>query len=146
VYVLDLIDKEKERQQNTVELIALENICSRNIRKANGSILINKYAEGYPKKRYYSGCGIVDKIEQYGIDLAKELFSCEYVNIQPHSGSNANEIAYFSLLEKGEFKILGMSLDCGEHLTHGFKLVTDDNDNHLILVDLRRNKNMSGKI
>ena len=119
--ILGLIKQEEIRQQNTLELIASENICSKNIRIANGSVLTNKYAEGYPKKRYYSGCQIVDEIEQDAINSAKKLFGCEFANVQPHSGSNANEIAFLSFLEKGD-NILGMSLDCGGHLTHGFKL------------------------
>ena len=102
-------------------MIASENICSKEIREACGSVLTNKYAEGYPGKRYYSGCEVVDEIEDYAREKAKELFNCKYSNVQPHSGSSANLIAYFSLLEKGD-KILGMSLDSGGHLTHGFKL------------------------
>lgn len=119
--ILELIKKEKNRQQETVEMIASENICSKEIREACGSVLTNKYAEGYPGKRYYSGCEVVDEIEDYAREKAKELFNCKYSNVQPHSGSSANLIAYFSLLEKGD-KILGMSLDSGGHLTHGFKL------------------------
>jgi len=119
--IKELIEKEKIRQQETVEMIASENICSKEIREACGSVLTNKYAEGYPGKRYYSGCEVVDEIEDYAREKAKELFKCKYVNVQPHSGSSANLIAYFSLLEKGD-KILGMSLDSGGHLTHGFKL------------------------
>lgn len=116
-----LIEQEKIRQQETIEMIASENICSKEIREACGSVLTNKYAEGYPGKRYYSGCEVVDEIETIAIEKAKELFKCKYANVQPHSGSSANIIAYFSLLEP-EDKILGMSLDSGGHLTHGFKL------------------------
>ena len=119
--ITELIEKEKIRQQETVEMIASENICSKEIREACGSVLTNKYAEGYPGKRYYSGCEVVDEIENLAREKAKELFKCKYANVQPHSGSSANLIAYFSLLEKGD-KILGMSLDSGGHLTHGFKL------------------------
>lgn len=119
--VFDYIDKEQKRQQDTIELIASENITSKNVRKACGSILTNKYAEGYPKKRYYSGCEFVDEIETIAIEACKKLFSVNFANVQPHSGSNANEIAYFSLLDKGD-KILGLSLDCGGHLTHGYKI------------------------
>jgi glycine hydroxymethyltransferase len=119
--IFTIIDKEEKRQQETIELIASENITSKNIRKACGSVLTNKYAEGYPSKRYYSGCTNVDEIEQIAIDSCKQLFSCKFANVQPHSGSNANEIAYFSLLEAGD-KILGMSLDAGGHLTHGYKI------------------------
>lgn len=119
--ILSLIKEEERRQQNTIELIASENICSSDIRKACGSVLTNKYSEGYPKKRYYSGCKIVDEIEIIAIENAKTLFNCNYANVQPHSGSSANLIAFFSLLEKGD-KILGMSLNSGGHLTHGFNL------------------------
>lgn len=115
-----LIEKEEKRQQETLEMIASENICSKAIREACGSVLTNKYAEGYPKKRYYAGCEVVDEIEEYAIEKAKKLFNCKYANVQPHSGSSANIISYFSLLEKGD-KILGMSLNSGGHLTHGFK-------------------------
>jgi len=119
--IFDLINKEKERQQNTIELIASENITSKNIRDACGSVLTNKYAEGYPNKRYYSGCEFVDQIEQIAIDSCKSLFNVKFANVQPHSGSNANEIAYFSILNPRD-KILGMSLDAGGHLTHGYKI------------------------
>ncbi len=119
--IFELIKKEEERQQNTIEMIASENITSKAIRKACGSVLTNKYAEGYPTKRYYSGCENVDKIEQIAIDSCKSLFRANFANVQPHSGSNANEIAYFSCLEPKD-KIMGMSLDAGGHLTHGYKL------------------------
>jgi glycine hydroxymethyltransferase len=119
--ILELIEIEEQRQQQTIELIASENITSKDIRKACGSVLTNKYAEGYPYKRYYSGCINVDKIEEIAIDACKQLFSCNFANVQPHSGSNANEIAYFALLEPKD-KILGMSLDAGGHLTHGYKI------------------------
>jgi len=119
--IFELIKKEEERQQNTIEMIASENITSKAVRKACGSVLTNKYAEGYPTKRYYSGCENVDKIEQIGIDTCKKLFKSNFANIQAHSGSNANEIAYFSCLEPKD-KILGMSLDAGGHLTHGYKI------------------------
>ncbi|MFA5746316.1 MAG: serine hydroxymethyltransferase [archaeon] len=119
--IKELIEKEKQRQQETIEMIASENICSREIREACGSVLTNKYAEGYPGKRYYSGCEIVDEIETIAIEKAKELFKCKFANVQSHSGSSANIIAYFSVLEPKD-KILGMSLDSGGHLTHGFKL------------------------
>jgi len=112
--IFDFIEQEKQRQQNTVELIASENIASVDIRNACGSVLTNKYAEGYPGKRYYSGCEFVDKIEQLAIDSCKKLFNVKFANVQPHSGSNANEIAYFAFLEPND-KILGMSLDSGGH-------------------------------
>ena len=119
--IFDFIEQEKQRQQNTVELIASENIVSMDIKNACGSVLTNKYAEGYPGKRYYSGCEFVDKIEQLAIDSCKKLFNVNFANVQPHSGSNANEITYFALLEPGD-KLLGMSLDAGGHLTHGYKI------------------------
>jgi len=119
--IFQIINQEEKRQQETIELIASENITSKNIREACGSVLTNKYAEGYPGKRYYSGCINVDKIEQIAIDSCKKLFSCKFANVQPHSGSNANEIAYFSLLDAND-TILGMSLDAGGHLTHGYKI------------------------
>ena len=119
--ILEIIKKEEKRQQETIELIASENITSKNIRFACGSILTNKYAEGYPSKRCYSGCVNVDEIEEIAINSCKKLFSCKFANVQAHSGSNANEIAYFSLLEPKD-RILGMSLDSGGHLTHGYKV------------------------
>ncbi len=119
--IIELIKKEENRQQDTVELIASENITSTLVRSACGSVLTNKYAEGYPGRRYYSGCEFVDQIEQIAIDCCKKLFNVNFANVQPHSGSNANEIAYFTFLEPGD-KILGMSLDAGGHLTHGYKI------------------------
>ncbi len=119
--IFELIEAEEERQRNNVELIASENYCSEEVRKAVGSILTNKYAEGYPGARYYGGCENVDQIEELARERAKELFGCEHVNVQPHSGSSANMAVYRALLETGD-KILGMSLDAGGHLTHGYKL------------------------
>ena len=119
--VFDLIEEEKYRQENEVCLIASENYVSADVLKAQGSILTNKYAEGYPGKRYYGGCNVVDKIEQYAIDKCKELFKCKWANVQPHSGSQANQAVYNSLLNPGD-KILSMSLDAGGHLTHGAKV------------------------
>ena len=116
--IFSIIEKEKDRQQNGLELIASENYCSQAIRDAQGSILTNKYAEGYPKKRYYDGCEFVDQIEGLAIERAKKLFSCKYANVQPHSGSQANMAAYLSCLSIGD-KILGMNLSEGGHLTHG---------------------------
>lgn len=112
---------ELERQQNWIELIASENIVSRAVLDAQGSVLTNKYAEGYPGKRYYGGCEEVDKVEELAIERAKKLFGCTYVNVQPHSGSQANQAVYFALLEPGD-RVLGMRLDHGGHLTHGMKL------------------------
>ena len=119
--IFELIEAEEERQRNNVELIASENYCSEEVRKAVGSILTNKYAEGYPNARYYGGCENVDQIEELARERAKKLFACEHVNVQPHSGSSANMAVYRALLETGD-RILGMSLDAGGHLTHGYKL------------------------
>lgn len=116
--IFDLIQEEKERQQNGLELIASENFVSDQVMLAQGSVLTNKYAEGYPNKRYYGGCEIVDIVEQIAIDRAKELFGAEYVNVQPHSGSQANTAVFAACLQPGD-KILGFDLSHGGHLTHG---------------------------
>lgn len=113
-----MIDKENKRQNEGIELIASENFTSAAVRAAQGSVLTNKYAEGYPKKRYYNGCCYIDEIEQLAIDRAKELFGAEAANVQPHSGSQANMAVYFALLQPGD-TVLSMSLDHGGHLTHG---------------------------
>lgn len=115
------IKKEEERQEDTIELIASENIVSDAVRQAQGSVLTNKYAEGYPGKRYYGGCQYIDQVEQFAIDYAKKLFNCKYANVQPHSGSQANMAVYNALLKPGD-KILGMGMDAGGHLTHGSKV------------------------
>jgi len=112
------IDCEAERQYNNIELIASENFASTAVRAAQGSVLTNKYAEGYPQKRYYNGCQFVDQVEQLAIDRAKKLFGAEAANVQPHSGSQANMAAYFALIKPGD-TVLAMSLDHGGHLTHG---------------------------
>ncbi|MCP4176389.1 MAG: RpiB/LacA/LacB family sugar-phosphate isomerase [bacterium] len=117
----EYLDEEEERQTDGLELIASENFCSRAVQAAQGSILTNKYAEGYPGKRYYSGCQVVDKVEQAAIDRACELFGAEAANVQPHSGSQANMAAYFALVKPGD-TVLAMSLDHGGHLTHGHPL------------------------
>jgi serine hydroxymethyltransferase (EC 2.1.2.1) len=116
--IYDLIEKELVRQQKGIELIASENIVSPAVMEAMGSYLTNKYAEGYPNKRYYGGCHVVDEIEQIAIDRAKELFGAEHANVQPHSGSQANMAGYFAVLEPGD-TVLGMDLSHGGHLTHG---------------------------
>ncbi len=116
--IFDLIQEEKERQLNGLELIASENFVSDDVMRAQGSILTNKYAEGYPGKRYYGGCEVVDVIEQIAIDRAKELFGAEYVNVQPHSGSQANTAVYAACLQPGD-TVLGFDLSHGGHLTHG---------------------------
>ena len=116
--IFELINKEHLRQKNGIELIASENFVSPNVMKAAGSCLTNKYAEGYPWKRYYGGCEVVDQVEQIAIDRAKELFGVEYVNVQPHSGSQANSAVMLSCLNAGD-TILGFNLAHGGHLTHG---------------------------
>jgi glycine hydroxymethyltransferase len=114
----DLLDKELKRQRETLALIASENHVSKSVLQAQGSILTNKYAEGYPGSRYYGGCEHVDAIEQLAIDRAKEIWNCEYANVQPHSGTQANMGVYFAVLNPGD-KILSMSLTHGGHLSHG---------------------------
>lgn len=109
---------EFNRQNRNLELIASENIVSEPVMLAMGSILTNKYAEGYPGKRYYGGCQYVDIVEQLAIDRAKELFGCDYANVQPHSGAQANMAVFFAMLEPGD-TVMGMNLDHGGHLTHG---------------------------
>ena len=116
--IYDLMKKELKRQEKGIELIASENIVSRAVMEAMGSHLTNKYAEGYPGKRYYGGCGIVDKVEEIARQRAKELFGAEHVNVQPHSGSQANMAVYFTILKPGD-TVLGMDLSNGGHLTHG---------------------------
>ncbi len=116
--IFSLINKEKKRQQHGIELIASENFVSKQVMQAMGSCLTNKYAEGYPGKRYYGGCEVVDQIEQIAIDRAKTLFNAEWVNVQPHSGAQANAAVMLALLNPGD-KILGFDLSHGGHLTHG---------------------------
>jgi glycine hydroxymethyltransferase len=119
--IFDIIQKEEQRQREGIELIASENFVSRNVLNAMGSCLTNKYAEGYPGKRYYGGCQFVDQSEQLAIDRLKELFGAEYANVQPHSGAQANAAVFLSLLQPGD-KILGFDLSHGGHLTHGSKV------------------------
>lgn len=116
--IFNLIEQERARQTHGIELIASENFVSENVMKAVGSVLTNKYAEGYPGKRYYGGCEIVDEIETLAIDRAKELFGIDYANVQPHSGSQANAAVYLACLKPGD-TILGLDLSMGGHLTHG---------------------------
>ena len=116
--IQEAINKELSRQRDKLEMIASENIVSKAVMQAQGSVLTNKYAEGYPGKRYYGGCEYVDVVEQLAIDRAKNLFGAEYANVQPHSGAQANTAVYFALLEPGD-TILGMNLTDGGHLTHG---------------------------
>ncbi|UPA18074.1 serine hydroxymethyltransferase [Borrelia sp. MN22-0132] len=119
--LFDLIERESKRERENIELIASENFVSLGVRQAVGSILTNKYAEGYPSKRYYGGCCVVDDIENLAISRAKELFGASYANVQPHSGSQANMAAIMALIKPGD-KILGMELSHGGHLTHGSKV------------------------
>ena len=116
--IFNLIQKEEERQINGLELIASENFASENVMKATGSVLTNKYAEGYPGKRYYGGCEVIDQVENIAINRLKELFSVDYANVQPHSGSQANSAVFDAFLKPGD-KILGLDLSHGGHLTHG---------------------------
>lgn len=116
--IFNLIGQEAVRQEDHIELIASENYVSKAVLEAQGSVLTNKYAEGYPEKRYYGGCYYVDQIEQIAIDRLKQLFGAEYANVQPHSGSQANQAVYFAVLKPGD-TVLGMSLAHGGHLTHG---------------------------
>ena len=116
--IADAIKAEMERQNSHIELIASENWVSKAVMAAMGSPLTNKYAEGYPGKRYYGGCVHIDEVENLAIERLKELFGAEYANVQPHSGSQANMGVYFALLEYGD-KVLGMDLSQGEELTHG---------------------------
>ena len=116
--VFDLINKELERQRHGIELIASENFTSLQVIQAMGSVLTNKYAEGYPGKRYYGGCEIVDQVEQLAIDRLKQIFNCEYANVQPHSGAQANAALMLAVLQPGD-AILGLDLSMGGHLTHG---------------------------
>ena len=116
--IFSLIDDEKKRQIEGIELIASENFTSAQVMSATGSILTNKYAEGYPGKRYYGGCQVVDEIESLAISRAMELFGACWANVQPHSGSQANSAVFFACLDLGD-KILGFDLSHGGHLTHG---------------------------
>jgi len=118
IQIFDLIQGENNRQLNGIELIASENFTSPQVMKATGSVLTNKYAEGYPGRRYYGGCEVVDKVEEIAIDRAKMLYGAEYANVQPHSGSQANTAVFYAFLNPGD-KILGFDLSHGGHLTHG---------------------------
>jgi glycine hydroxymethyltransferase len=131
------IAAERKRQNEGIELIASENWVSRAVREAQGSVLTNKYAEGYPGKRYYGGCEFVDKVEQLAIDRAKALFGAEHANVQPHSGSQANMAVYMTALEKGD-KVLGMDLSHGGHLTHGHPLSFSGREYDVVAYGVRR--------
>ncbi len=143
--VLEAIKGELHRQQHEIELIASENIVSKAVLEAQGSVLTNKYAEGYPGRRYYGGCEYVDEVEKLAIERAKKLFNCAYANVQPHSGAQANQAVFFTLLQPGD-TYMGMDLACGGHLTHGspanqsgkwFKVIPYGvrEDDHLIDMD-----------
>src|SRR6478672_8847741 len=119
--VARLIDRELRRQQHGLELIASENFASRAVIDAMGTPLTNKYAEGYPGRRYYGGCEVIDEIEQLAIDRLKQLFGAEHANVQPHSGAQANFAAFMALIEPGD-TVLSLRLDHGGHLTHGLKV------------------------
>src|SRR5580698_10231219 len=116
--VFELIRKELERQRHGIELIASENFTSLQVMQAMGTVLTNKYAEGYPGRRYYGGCEIVDQVEQLAIDRLKDIFGCAYANVQPHSGAQANAALMLAILQPGD-NILGLDLSMGGHLTHG---------------------------
>ena len=118
--VYETLKKELERQQNQIELIASENIASKAVLNAQGSVMTNKYAEGYPGKRYYGGCEFVDEAENIALERVKVLYNCKYANLQPHSGAQANQAVFLALLQPHD-TILGMSLASGGHLTHGAK-------------------------
>ena len=131
------IAAERRRQNEGIELIASENWVSRAVREAQGSVLTNKYAEGYPGKRYYGGCEFIDEVERLAIDRAKALFSAEHANVQPHSGSQANMAVYMTALEKGD-KVLGMDLSHGGHLTHGHPLSFSGREYEVVAYGVRR--------
>ena len=120
--VFNLIGKELTRQRQGIELIASENFTSLQVMEAMGTSLTNKYAEGYPGRRYYGGCEIVDEIEQLAIDRIKQVFNCSYANVQPHSGAQANAALMLAILQPGD-KILGLDLSMGGHLTHFGKII-----------------------
>jgi glycine hydroxymethyltransferase len=132
-----VLERELARQQGTLEMIASENFVPQAVLDATGSVLTNKYAEGYPGKRYYGGCEEVDVAEQLAIDRAKELFGAEHANVQPHAGAQANNAAYMAMLEPGD-KIMGMALDHGGHLTHGMKLNVSGKLYEVIAYHVRR--------
>ena len=116
--IFDLIEKERRRQKDGIELIASENFVSPQVLEAMGSELTNKYAEGYPRARYYGGCEVVDEVEQLAIDRIKELFNAAYANVQPHSGAQANMAVFFAVMKPGD-TFLGLDLSHGGHLSHG---------------------------
>jgi glycine hydroxymethyltransferase len=132
-----LLDDERRRQNDGLELIASENFASRAVLEAAGSVLTNKYAEGYPGRRYYGGCEVVDRVESLAIERARELFGAEHVNVQPHSGTSANMAVYFAVLRPGD-TLLGMDLSCGGHLTHGHRLSYSGRDFRVVAYGVDR--------
>ena len=133
--LLEALEKEKKRQEENIELIASENYVSKDILNLNGSILTNKYAEGYPNHRYYGGCEYIDIFESTAIDYACKLFNCKYANVQPHSGSSANMAVYKALLSNGD-KVMGMNLAHGGHLTHGSKMSFSGKEYEIVSYDV----------
>ena len=133
--IIEILNQEVKRQKNNIELIASENYVSESVMQLQGSIFTNKYAEGYPGKRYYGGCENMDAVENLAIEYLKQLFGCKYANVQPHSGSSANMSVYRSLLNKGD-KVLGMNLSHGGHLTHGHRLSFSGQDYEIISYDV----------
>lgn len=141
--VYEAIQEELNRQRNKLEMIASENIVSYAVMEAQGSVLTNKYAEGYPGKRYYGGCEFVDKVEQLAIDRAKELFGAEHVNVQPHSGSQANFAVYYGLLKPGD-TMMGMNLTDGGHLSHGSPVNISGNYFNVVPYGVRKDDELLG--
>ena len=137
----DALQKEEKRQQDNIELIASENYVSNDILKLQGSILTNKYAEGYPNKRYYGGCQYIDIFEKTAIEYACKLFNCKYANVQPHSGSSANMAVYRALLNHGD-KVMGMNLSHGGHLTHGHSMSFSGQDYNIVSYSLSKETEM----
>src|SRR5579859_256408 len=135
--IYSLVQREAELQNSQIELIASENFTSEAILEATGSVFTNKYAEGYPGKRYYGGCEVTDEVETLARERAKKLFHAEYVNVQPHSGSQANQAAYASVISPGD-TILGMNLSHGGHLTHGHPLNFSGKTYHVIAYGVNR--------
>ena len=140
--IYELIQKETRRQDGQIELIASENFTSEAILEATGSVFTNKYAEGYPGKRYYGGCEYADEVENLARDRAKKLFGAEYVNVQPHSGSQANQAAFAAVLQPGD-TIMGLDLAHGGHLTHGHKLNFSGKTYHVVAYRVRKETNRS---
>ena len=133
--ITEILKKEEKRQKENIELIASENYASEYVRELQGSIFTNKYAEGYPGKRYYGGCEYIDEMENLAISYVCKLFDVKYANVQPHSGSSANMAVYRALLQKGD-KVMGMNLSNGGHLTHGNKMSFSGQDYEIVSYDV----------